>query len=42
MLEEDADGAERVDEWQGMARLSDQIAMEMWRDYQLYLDRCRA
>jgi len=42
MSEEDADGAERVDEWQVMARLRDQITTEMWRDYQLYLDRRRA
>ena len=42
MLEEDADDTERVGEWQGMARLRDQIATEMWRDYQLYLHRRRA
>jgi len=42
MLEEDANGAERVSGWQGIATLRDQIATEMWRDYQLYLHSRRA
>jgi len=29
MLEEDADGAERVGKWQGMATLRDQMATKM-------------